>query len=164
MATAKPKDTYVDPDAHELGGTLGAAVGGVAGGIGAGVAAGATLGGTVAGPLGAVAGAAVGGAIGGKAGEAIAREVNPTAEENYWSELYRSRPYVHESADYETYRPAYRYGAESYSRYQNRPFEEIESDLARDWTNVRGASALAWEDAREPVRDAYLRVQQRPIK
>ena len=156
-------EKYTDPNAHELGGTLGATVGGVAAGIGAGVAAGAAIGG-LGGPVGAVVGAAIGGAIGGKAGEAVAREVNPTEEEQYWSQEYRSRPYVAEGSDYEAYRPAYRYGAESTTKFENRAFDDVEADLERNWQKARGTSSLEWNDAREPVRDAYLRVQNRAIK
>lgn len=179
MATAKqirenelrnPNDPNVrDPEhAHELGGTLGMTAAGVAGGIAGGVgavaasaAAGAALG-AAAGPIGVVAGAAIGGALGGIAGERIAREVNPTAEEKYWEENYASRPYVTDGSDFETYRPAYRYGVDSYSKFEGRNFDEIESDLNRDWNAARGTSSMEWNEAREAARDAYGRVSGTP--
>lgn len=156
-----PNDPNVrDPEhAHELGGTLGMTVGGVAGGIAAGAVAGATIGG-LAGPIGAVAGAAIGGALGGSAGEEIARDVNPTAEELYWQEIYITRPYV-STYDYETYRPAYRYGVNAYLKYPDRDFKELEPSLNKDWAGARGNSLLDWNQAREASRDAYDRLKNR---
>ncbi len=171
MSTAKkivpireenPNDPNVrDPKhKHELGGTLGMTVGGVAGGIAAGVAAGAVIGG-VAGPVGAVLGAAIGGAVGGSAGESIAREVNPTLEEKYWSENYHTRAYVKES-NFETYRPAYRYGVEAYQKNAGREFDDIEPNIRNNWGAARGESKLEWEEAREAARDAFNRVKNDP--
>ncbi len=155
-----PNDPNVrDPEhAHELGGTLGMTVGGVAGGIAAGAAAGAAIGGA-AGPIGAVAGAAVGGALGGISGESIAREINPTAEEAYWEENYTTRPYVTRGSDFETYRPAYRYGVDAYSRNANREFNDIEPSIRNNWGMARGDSSLEWENAREAARDAFDRLK-----
>ena len=167
VAIKKPAYKVENPDdpnvrdpahKHELGGTLGMTVGGVAGGIAAGVAGGAAFGG-VAGPVGAVIGAAIGGALGGAAGESIAREVNPTAEERYWEENYRTRPYIETDYDYETYRPAYRYGVEVYSQYGDREFDDIEPSIKNNWGIARGKSTLEWEDAREASRDAFDRLK-----
>lgn len=178
MATARqireqelknPNDPNVrDPEhAHELGGTLGMTAVGVptaiAGGL-AGVAAGAATGalsGSIAGPLGVVAGAAIGGALGGKAGEAVAREVNPTAEEKYWEEEYENRPYYVEGRDFETYRPAYRYGIDNYNRFEGKSFSEVEAELNRDWPKARGTSSLEWNEARPATEDAYNRLSAR---
>lgn len=177
MATAKkireeelknPNDPNVrDPEhAHELGGTLGMTAVGVptaiAGGL-AGVAAGAATGAlsaAVTGPLGIIAGAAIGGALGGAAGEAAAREINPTAEEKYWEENYSTRPYT-KGRDFETYRPAYRYGVDSYNRFEGKNFAEIESELNREWPERRGTSSLEWNEARFAAEDAYTRVSKR---
>ena len=156
-----PNDPNVrDPKhAHELGGTLGMTVGGVAGGIAAGVAAGAAIGG-IAGPIGVVAGAAMGGAIGGAAGESVAREVNPTEEEKYWEQNYVTRPYIATGSEFDTYRPAYRHGIDSYNKYEGKAFDDIEPNLADDWTEARGESKLDWPDAREASRDAYDRLHK----
>jgi hypothetical protein len=147
---------------HELGGTLGMTVGGVAGGIAAGAAAGAAIGGASAGPIGAVAGAAIGGALGGSAGEDIARAVNPTAEEKYWEDNYQTRTYFSRDRGFDVYRPAYRYGIDSYTMYQGRDFKEIEPNLRDNWYEARGNSSLEWNDAREPARDAYERLKKTP--
>ena len=160
VVTQNPDDPNVrDPEhAHELGGSLGMTIGGIAGGIAAGAAAGAAIGG-MAGPIGAIAGAAVGGAIGGSAGEEVARSVNPTAEEQYWEANYRSRPYG-TRVDYESYRPAYRYGIDAYTKYSSRDFNEIEPTLNKDWAGARGNSTLEWEEARDASRDAYDRLRK----
>jgi len=154
-----PDDPNVrDPEhAHELGGALGMTVGGVVGGIAAGVAAGATIGG-VAGPVGAVAGAAIGGAIGGSAGEAIARDVNPTVEEQYWEKNYASRPYATDNYDFESYRPAYRAGIDSYTQNPNQSFETLEPSIRNNWNISKGESKLEWTQAREAARDAFGRL------
>ncbi|MEJ0009664.1 MAG: hypothetical protein WDN72_03535 [Alphaproteobacteria bacterium] len=152
-----PKKYYRDDKAHELGGTLGMTVGGVAAGIAAGAATGAAVSGPAA-PVGAVIGAAIGGALGGKAGEAIAREINPTVEEQYWQGVFDTRDYVSPDADFETYRPAYRYGIDSYVEYQGRDFSEIEPELRSNWSERRGNSTLEWDDAREATREAYGRL------
>ena len=151
-----------DDSAHEGGGAVGMTAGGVAGGIAGGVAAtvatAATIGGIAAGPLGVVAGAAIGGALGGKAGEAIARAVNPTAEEQYWETNFSNRPYVTSDSDFETYRPAYRYGVDSFTQYNGRRFEEVEPELRSNWAQARGKSSLDWDQARGATADAYDRL------
>lgn len=163
-ADENPNDPNVrDPEhKHELGGTLGMTVGGVAGGLAAGVAlAGTTIGTAAGGPLGAIAGAAIGGALGGLAGEEIARQVNPTAEEEYWAQNYQTRPYVRPQASYETYRPAYRYGVDSFTQYKGQDFDSLEPTIRDNWGQARGDSNLEWEDARDATRDAYERLQNR---
>ncbi|MBV8555864.1 MAG: hypothetical protein JO116_09885 [Planctomycetaceae bacterium] len=71
-----------------------------AGGVTAGAA-----GGAAAGPVGAV-----GGGAGGLAGKGVAESIDPTAEDQYWSENEAWRPYYDPSTRYDEYRPTYRYG------------------------------------------------------
>jgi len=139
------------PGSHPVGTGVGAA--------GAG-AAGAAIG-SVAGPVGTAVGAVVGAVAGGLAGKGVAEAVNPTEEDAYWREHYRDRDYVQPGADYDQYEPAYRYGYSSYSRYQGRPFEEVEPDLSRDWETNRGNSSMKWEHAKGATRDAWQRVHDR---
>lgn len=144
--------------AHELGGTLGMTIGGVAGGIAAGAVATTTIIGAAAGPLGAIAGAAIGGAVGGMAGESIARDVNPTREERYWEENYRTRPYVKAGHDFEAYRPAYRAGIEGYRQNPGGSFDSLEPSLRNNWNMTHPDSKLEWDDARQAARDAFSRL------
>lgn len=156
--TKHPKGTDADdlnpdpitgsPGSHPVGTAIGAT---------SGAAAGAAIG-SVAGPVGTVLGTAIGAVAGGLAGKGAAEAINPTVEEEYWRRTYATRPYVSSGADYDTYRPAYQYGWESYARYQGRRFDEVESDLRRDW---EGEGRMSWDNARDAVRDAWHRVERK---
>ncbi len=139
---------------------IGAALGGAAGGVAGGAAAGAAVGG-MTGPVGAVVGAAAGAAIGAIAGKNLV-DVDPPVEDAYWRENYASRPYA-SGASYDDFGPAYHHGITAFGKYhgQGRSFDEIEPDLARDWTGARGTSTLDWERARPASRDAWQRLSDR---
>jgi hypothetical protein len=147
------------PGSHPIGVGVGAAGGGAAG-----AAAGAAIGAAATGPfapVGAVVGTVVGAVAGGLAGKGVAEAVNPTAEDAYWRDNYKTRPYAQGDYTYDDdYRPAYQYGWESRSRYQGRKFDEVESDLGRDWDRTKGRSRLGWERAKEATRDAWHRVER----
>lgn len=140
------------PGAHPVGVGTGAAAGGMAG-----AAVGA-----IGGPVGAGIGAAVGAVAGGLIGKGAAEAVNPTLEDEYWRENYATRQYVDPEADYEQYQPAYQYGWESYGQHgaQGRAFDEVETDLERDWDSRRRESGLDWDRAKPAVRDAWDRIEQ----
>ena len=139
------------PGSHPVGTGVGAALGGAA--------AGAAVG-TVAGPVGTVAGAAVGAIVGGLAGKGVAEAIDPTSEATYWRENYKTRPYA-KDASFDDYGPAYGYGVSSYVKYPGRSFDDVESDLSRDWDTARGKSSLRWENARNATRDAWERLDNR---
>ncbi len=139
------------PGSHPVGVGVGAGLGGAA----AGAAAGA-----VAGPVGTVVGAAIGAVAGGYAGKGVAEQIDPTVEEAYWQDNYRTRPYYESGVAYDEYGPAYRYGWESRQRYQDRRFEDVESDLERDWNRAKGQSHLSWDKAKHATRDAWHRVER----
>jgi hypothetical protein len=150
-----PKDLNRDPltgepGSHPVGTGVGAA---------GGAATGAAVGGAVGGPVGAVVGGAIGAVTGAAAGHGAAEAINPTVEDAYWRENYLNRDYVDRALPYSAYAPAYRYGWESRSRYGNKPFDEVESDLARGWDRVKGDSKLAWDQAKLATRDAWHRVE-----
>ena len=133
------------------GAVLGGALGGVAGGATTGALAGG-----ITGPVGAAVGAVVGAVAGAVIGRNI--QVDPVAEDNYWRENYTSRPYARPGSTYDDYQPAYRYGMDSYTRYPNRSFDDIEPELSRDWGKARGSSSLDWASAKHASRDAWQRV------
>lgn len=139
-----------EPGAHPVGTGVGAAVGGAA--------AGAAVG-SVAGPLGTAIGTAAGAVVGGLAGKAAAEEIDPTAESAYWRENYAARPYVEKGARFDDYSPAYEYGVHSATRWADRDFDDVETDLSRNWDAARGKSSLSWERARHAARDAWNRVR-----
>ena len=137
------------PGSHPVGTGVGAAAGGMAAGAAAG---------SVAGPVGTAAGAAVGAVVGGLAGKAIAERVDPTVENAYWQENYRTQPYIRSEFTYDDYGPAYMYGVENYPRYHGRSWDDVEPEMGRDWQRAKGKSRLAWEDARHATRDSFQRL------
>lgn len=137
------------PGSHPVGTGVGAVVGGMAAGAATG---------TVAGPVGTVIGAAVGAVVGGLAGKGIAESIDPTAEDAYWRENYRSRPYADSAASYDDYGPAYAYGVDAYPRLKGRTFDEVEPELSRDWNRAKGTSSLEWNRAKHATRDAWTRL------
>jgi hypothetical protein len=150
------RETIAKPDmaagplgAHPVGTGLGAVAGGAAAGA---------LAGTVAGPVGTVAGALAGAVVGGMAGHEIAKSIDPTAEEAYWRDNYATRPYVASGATFDEYGPAYRYGVDTYGRYEGRSFEQAEPELMRDWDRAKGTSKLTWENAKHATRDSWQRL------
>lgn len=140
-----------EPGSHPVGAGLGAAVGGAA----AGAVAGA-----VGGPVGAVVGAVVGGVAGGLGGKAVAENIDPTVETEYWRSNYSSRPYADSSFDYKHFEPAYRVGWESY--HPDARFEDRESDLKAKWEATKGNTKLTWEKAKVATKDAWDRVAKAP--
>lgn len=135
---------------------VGTGVGAVAGGIAGAAAAGAVVGTTV-GPVGTVVGAVVGAVAGGLAGHGVSEMIDPAAEDTYWRDNYSSRPYV-SGGSYDDYGPAYRYGVEGYGQYKGRKFDDVESELSRDWQRARGSSGLTWDKAKHATRDSWQRV------
>lgn len=135
------------PGAHPVGTGIGAASGGVAG---------AAIG-AVGGPIGAAIGLAAGAVVGGLAGKAAAEGVNPTAEEAYWREAYQREVYYEPGRSYDDYGPAYAYGWDARGRYPG-AFDEVDTELGRDWQSRRGGSSLDWEQARPATRAAWDRV------
>lgn len=141
------------PGAHPLG----VGVGGVAGGAAAGAIAG-----TVFGPIGTLVGGAMGVIAGAAAGKGIAERIDPTGEAEYWRDEHRNRPYAADGTrDFDRdYAPAYGFGLQAREKYAGRTWQDSETDLERDWGQARGASALAWTDARDAVRDSWDRADR----
>lgn len=158
MASDKIADKNPDP----ITGEPGAHPVGVAGGSAGGAAAGAAIG-AIGGPVGALVGGAIGAVAGGLVGKGAAEAVNPTEEVGYWKDNYKTRPYYQSGRDFNHYEPAYKYGWEAASRpeYNGRRFDDVESDLGRDWSKSRGSSTTDWNDVKPATRDAFERVQNR---
>jgi hypothetical protein len=147
------KDPVTDaPDFHPVGTGVGAATGGVV--------AGAVVG-SVAGPVGTAIGAAAGAVLGGLAGKAVAHRVDSDLEDAYWLENHVKQPYVAPGTTYDDYRPAYRYGAQTFETHAGRPFDEVEPDLGRDWESAKDRSSLSWEQAKHATRASWHRLSDR---
>lgn len=151
--------TPVDRDRVDDRNPLGAhPVGTAAGAVAGAVAAGAAVG-SVAGPIGTAVGAAIGAAAGGFAGKGIADMVDPEMEAGYWRENWKDRDYIEGGFTYDQdYGPAYRYGVDAYTRFPERRYDEMETDLSAGWEDARGESRLDWDRARHATRDAWQRV------
>jgi hypothetical protein len=133
---------------------VGTAVGGAAGAVATGAAVG-----SVAGPVGAVVGAAIGAAAGGMAGKLAADYVDPQMEDEFWRKNWSDRKYTDGGFTYDQdWGPAYRYGVDAYTRYPDRRYDEMESDLSAGWSGARGGSRLEWDRARHATREAWQRV------
>lgn len=138
------------PGSHPVGTGVGAALGGAA--AGAAIA-------SVAGPVGTVVGAAAGAVVGGLAGKGVAEVVDPTRESAYWESNFSHRPYVEQGASFDDYGPAYRYGIDASLKYDDKEFDDVQNDLSRSWSNVKGRSALAWDRAQHAARDSWDRIR-----
>jgi hypothetical protein len=139
-----------EPGAHPIEAGIGAAVAGAVGGLAVG---------SVAGPVAAAVGAAVGAVAGGYAGKGLGEMIDPTTEDNWLRDQFESRPYVKEGESFETYVPAYRYGAEAEARYGEAGIDLLDEQLQRDWEASK-ESDLPWTKAKAAVQDAYDRTVQ----
>src|SRR4051812_49014907 len=162
MATEKRRDDATDSNPDPITGAPGShPVGTGVGAAGAG-AAGAAIGTAVGGPIGTAVGAVVGAVAGGLAGKGVAGAIGPTAEDAYWRENYKTRPYVTGNTRYDEVAPAYRFGWEARQKHQGKKFEEVEPNLRQDWETTRASTGanLTWDKAGAAARDAWNRVEQ----
>jgi outer membrane lipoprotein SlyB len=155
--TVKTTDANRDP----LTGTPGAHPVGTGAGAAGGGAAGAAIGMAVGGPVGAAIGLAAGAVAGGLAGKGAAEAVNPTAEDAYWRDNYSSQPWVERNRTYSDYQPAFRTGYVGYARHgvTGKTYDEVESDLRRDYEKAKGKTELGWDKAKAASRAAWHRVE-----
>lgn len=82
-------------------------------------------------------------------------------EEPNWEQSFQRRDDLGEGDSYDRYRPAYRYGAESRLRHSERSWDEVESDLGRDWENLKDRGELTWERAKQAVRDGWHSIERK---
>jgi Glycine zipper len=133
MNNEKNKEAQPDANRDPITGAPGAHPVGVGVGSADGAAVGAVVG-SFAGPAGTAVGAAIGAVVGGLSGKGVAESGNPTVEDAYWRENYRSRPNVKAGAKYQEYQAAYRHGWEGHRRY---------GEL--DWDKASPAARDAWD-------------------
>jgi hypothetical protein len=81
-----------------------------------------------------------------------------TTEESYWRDNYKTRPYVESNRDYDYYRPGYRFGYDSAGRYEGKNWNDVESDLEREWDGYEHRGQTTWQQVKSAVRDAWDRV------
>jgi len=126
-----------------------------------GVAIGVRTRGIVGGPIGTAVGAVVGAVAGGLAGKGVAESIDPTEEDAYWRDNYKSRPYASDAVSYDEYRPAYQYGWESRASRPSTTWDQAESDLERGWDTTKYKTQLGWDKAKHAAHDAWERVDTR---
>ena len=95
----------------------------------------------------------IAGVVAGAAGKGPGEALNPALEEQHWRRTAGN--------EYEQFAPAYRYGWESAARPENqgRRFDDIEKDLATNWSKARGSMKNEWSDVRQRTRAAFERAQ-----
>jgi hypothetical protein len=78
-------------------------------------------------------------------------------QDRYWRDNYSTRPYA-SGRTYEDLRGGYRYGYDAAQRYQGRRWEDIETDLSRDWNSYEYRGQSTWENIKDAVRDGWARL------
>jgi uncharacterized protein (TIGR02271 family) len=82
------------------------------------------------------------------------------ADDSYYRKHWTSN-YGSTGGNYDDYAPAYSYGTQmrSDSRYQNRQWDDVESDLRTDWEGRYGSSSgSTWEKMKAAVRHGWDKV------
>lgn len=76
--------------------------------------------------------------------------------DNHFSSRFDNAPYRQEGDTFEDYKPAYRYGTQTRSRYGDREWDDsMEGELKQGWEKTKGNSRLTWERAKAAVKDAF---------
>ncbi len=82
-------------------------------------------------------------------------------EEQYWRNVWHLRPYVVADRGFDFYRGGYRYGFEAALRNRGRRWDDVESELQRDWDDYEYRGTSRWEHVKDAVRDGWDRVMHR---
>jgi hypothetical protein len=90
--------------------------------------------------------------------QTAARRYSAQVEDLYWAKNYWKQPYFHADYDYEDYAPAYCVGYSGCAQYGG-SFEDAEKSLCANFIRIKGDSRLSWEEAIEPIRSAWARVE-----
>jgi hypothetical protein len=96
-------------------------------------------------------------ALAGEPQEAV-RRFSAQVEDLYWAHNYWKQPYFRADYDYEDYAPAYCVGYSGCAQYGGR-FEDSEKSLCANFVRIKGDSRLTWEEAIEPIRSAWARLE-----
>ncbi len=76
--------------------------------------------------------------------------------DRHFASRFDSAAYRTGDDSYDDYRPAYRYGTQSRTRYSDRDWDDkLENELKEGWDNTKGTSRLTWERAKAAVKDAF---------
>lgn len=76
--------------------------------------------------------------------------------DRYFASRFDSAGYRGGDETFDDYRPAYRYGTQSRTRYSDRDWDDtLENELKEGWEKTKGSSRLTWERAKAAVKDAF---------
>ena len=90
--------------------------------------------------------------------DAVLRQYSAQVEDLYWAKNYWKQPYFRADYDYEDYAPAFCVGYSGCAQYGG-SFEEAEKSLCANFVRIKGDSRLTWDEAINPIRSAWARVQ-----
>ena len=89
---------------------------------------------------------------------AALRHYSAQVEDLYWACNYWKEPYFRADHDYEDYAPAYCVGYSGCAQYGG-CWADAETSLIANFIRIKGDSRLTWEEALDPIRSAWSRVQ-----
>ena len=95
--------------------------------------------------------------LAGETRHTVFRRYSAQVEDLYWARHYWKEQYFRADYDYEDYAPAYCVGYSGCVQYGGR-FEDSETSLRANFARIKGDSRLTWEEARAPIRSAWLRL------
>ena len=76
--------------------------------------------------------------------------------DRHFASRFDSASYRAGDESFDDYRPAYRYGTQTRTRYSDRDWDDkLESELKEGWDTTKGNSRLTWEKAKAAVKDAF---------
>ncbi|MGY1458656.1 MULTISPECIES: hypothetical protein [unclassified Luteimonas] len=82
--------------------------------------------------------------------------------DRHYAQQYDKAGYHNADYGFEDYRPAYRYGTQARTSRPDASWSpDTESELERGWDKAKGQSRLGWQEAKEAVKDAWHRVENR---
>lgn len=80
-------------------------------------------------------------------------------ERAHWKRQFEKEPYYEAGRTFADYESAYRIGAEGHERHRGKRFDQIESDLQREWEDAKGSARIGWDHAKQAARAAWNRVE-----
>ena len=76
-------------------------------------------------------------------------------DEECYRSAYRDASYYSTGRSWRDYAPAYRYGHAARAAHPGQRFEDVEAELAANWSTLKSDSRLLWVEARGAVHDAW---------
>lgn len=97
--------------------------------------------------------------LAGEPREAVLRRYAAQVQDLYWAGVYWKEAYFRADYSYEDYAPAYCVGYSGWAQYGGL-FEEARTSLCANFLRIKGDSRLSWDQAVEPIRAAWRRMEE----